>query len=156
MEALSSPLFSCVITPETGGSMNTSSQALSNFSASPLCGHTYSLHTHMLIQSVMLKKRPLSPLFPFLLPFFLFLFRLTSSVSIRCDIPFGSLITSLSFVLWEPKNFIDDGHKPIHSPSRCRHKYKFIMLALAFHLSRKMFLPLKASFLCSLPQIPDC
>lgn len=110
--------------------------------------HTHSMcaHAHALIYSVMctyqhmLKKTFFSS--AFCLPFApsssrsLFLFPLTGSVSIRCDIPFCFLITSLYFVLPEPNNFIDDGHKPIHSLSRtaCRHKYKFMVLGFTHHL----------------------
>lgn len=84
--------------------------------------HTRYTHAHALIRSVMCThthinlNRPF--FFAFCLPFAVpsssrspFLFPLTGSVSIRCDIPFCFLITSLCFVLLEPNNFIDDGHK---------------------------------------------
>lgn len=124
-----------VITPKIGRAENTSSHTVSNFSAGPSRGGALRARAYTLTCTVTEthahtgKKRVffsafVSPLCPQPLPHSLppFPFPPARSVSISCDIPFCFLITALFFVLLVPNNFIDGGHKPIHSLSRaaCR------------------------------------
>lgn len=76
-------------------------------------------------------------------------FPLASSVSISCDIPFCFLITALYFVLLVPNNFIDGGHKPIHSLSRAarRHEDRFMAREFSCHLLHASCGSLTSSFI---------
>ncbi len=85
---------------------------------------------------------------PSSLPPSAFLFPPTGSVSIRCDIRFGFLITSLCFVLLQPNNFIDDGHESHIFPVRNCMQAQTQIHGLGFQMSTvslTIFLPLRVT-----------